>query len=523
MRHRGHIGLGEELVWKIGGEIAVEGAIHVVQAVGACPHVAVHHVGVERGKRSEELRRVGRLAELAKAAIIRERVDGLAAPGPRQQGRSLQRARHPLVQHAVGRAAQAGGNEPAVVLRCPGHHGSRIPAEQFVAAVAVQRHHHDVARHPRQVVARYDRHVGQWLPVVPDDFRQGAHHIRPQHALVQLHAEVLRHAPGKRTLVELGVVKAHGDRLDRRFALLRRQRGDERRVDAARQEDADGAIGHQSLAHGTARDPLHLGEHFLLMHRRLGGIRHVPVALHHAVTGARVERQPVRGRQREDALPHRHRRGHGLVREVGVDGARVHRRALRKQLEQGVQRRGEGQRCAAVGIEERLLTRPVAGQVQRAFRGIPDGQRKLPVDAANRLLESPPAHAMQQHFRVGMSAKPARRLEFRAQPLEIVDLAVEHDDVLRVVARHRLVAGDRQVDDGQPARAEADALARPHAAVIGAAMDHARVGALHTFALPPGPRADDSADGAHVSVPAPGHGAAPARASKYSPATRSHA
>ncbi len=64
------------------------------------------------------------------------------------------------------------------------------------------------------------------------------------------------------------------------------------------------------------------------------------------------------------------------------------------------------------------------------------------------------------------------RLDLGAQPTVVVDLAVEDDDVTAAVRSHRLVAGRRQVDDGQPAVDEADAGpgVLPQSDVVGPAM-----------------------------------------------------
>ena len=56
----------------------------------------------------------------------------------------------------------------------------------------------------------------------------------------------------------------------------------------------------------------------------------------------------------------------------------------------------------------------------------------------------------------------------------VVDLAVEHDLQRAVFVGHRLVRHRRQIDDRQPAVAEADAAVggHPEPAAIGAAVDH---------------------------------------------------
>ena len=57
----------------------------------------------------------------------------------------------------------------------------------------------------------------------------------------------------------------------------------------------------------------------------------------------------------------------------------------------------------------------------------------------------------------------------------IIDLAIVDDDVAARLRMHRLVAGRRDVDDGEPVVGEADATARvePDAAVVGTAIAYA--------------------------------------------------
>ena len=68
----------------------------------------------------------------------------------------------------------------------------------------------------------------------------------------------------------------------------------------------------------------------------------------------------------------------------------------------------------------------------------------------------------------------ALRFQVRTQRPVIVNLAVEDDDDLAVGARHRLRGAIRQIDDGKPAMAEADAAVRgqPFALAVGAARRH---------------------------------------------------
>ena len=69
---------------------------------------------------------------------------------------------------------------------------------------------------------------------------------------------------------------------------------------------------------------------------------------------------------------------------------------------------------------------------------------------------------------------PAERLELGADLGVVVDLAVEDELDRAVLVRHRLHRRVGEVDDRQPAEAEADAavVVDPGAAAVGAAVDH---------------------------------------------------
>ncbi len=64
----------------------------------------------------------------------------------------------------------------------------------------------------------------------------------------------------------------------------------------------------------------------------------------------------------------------------------------------------------------------------------------------------------------------AESLQFLAQFDEVVDLAVEDDDVTSIAAQHRLVAGRRQIQDRKAAKPQGDVILREHAVIVRTAM-----------------------------------------------------
>jgi hypothetical protein len=137
--------------------------------------------------------------------------------------------------------------------------------------------------------------------------------------------------------------------------------------------------------------------------------------------------------------------------------------------------RGEAQRAPVIGEVERLDAVGVAGEEHALKARVPDREG---VHAAQRVEHRGAAALpeMQQHLGVGLGAEHrALRRELVAQRTVVVDLAVEDDAEPAVGALHRLVGDGAQVDDRQPAMAEADAAlgAHPLARAVRSARGHA--------------------------------------------------
>jgi hypothetical protein len=79
---------------------------------------------------------------------------------------------------------------------------------------------------------------------VPDQTIEDPQGIRSHDQLVMVGAEVLRHPPRVRELVEIRLVEADGKGLDRPCRHAGHQRDDETGVDAARQERAERHVAH---------------------------------------------------------------------------------------------------------------------------------------------------------------------------------------------------------------------------------------------------------------------------------------
>ena len=167
-------------------------------------------------------------------------------------------------------------------------------------------------------------------------------------------------------------------------------------------------------------------------------------------------------------------RGDVAVSQVLIERRRVELSATAdpRVLEQGLELRGEHELAIRPRIEQRLLADPIAGQEQESPPLVPDreGEHAAKPPQASRpiLLEG-----MDDDLGVAPGGEPVSVcLQLGAQLEEIVDLAVERHPDRAVLVAHRLPAAG-QVDDAEPALAEADVALDVEPLVVGAAMREA--------------------------------------------------
>ena len=124
-------------------------------------------------------------------------------------------------------------------------------------------------------------------------------------------------------------------------------------------------------------------------------------------------------------------------------------------------------------VVERLDAEDVARAHQAAALFVPDDERVHAAQAVHEVV-APLLIAVHEHLGVRAAVEGvALRLEFRAQGLEVVDLAVEHDDDVAVLALHRLRARLGQIEDGKAAEAERHVAVKIRAAHVRAAVHDA--------------------------------------------------
>ena len=274
------------------------------------------------------------------------------------------------------------------------------------------------------------------------------------------------------------------------------------RIDAARQKNADGHVGHQMRRHAVADRLARLRAQLVLGYRRMvfidrGEVRERarlgPSTLAPAYPCARPKAfDAAQPRQRRwDEVP-RQEREHACRGYFAVDERCASQRGdLRRERDAAGARRDV----------QRLDAEAIACHRQRSFEAVPHRQREHPARAAER-RNAVADNQGQQHFRVGGGNKAdAGALEIGAQLAIVVNLAVVHDAVAAVGRRHRLVAARRGIDDGETPVHEQQSAIREDAFAVGTTVRQrraeisSRTGSVERAGLGPAEHATNAAHG----------------------------
>ena len=129
---------------------------------------------------------------------------------------------------------------------------------------------------------------------------------------------------------------------------------------------------------------------------------------------------------------------------------------------------------------------------------VPDGKREHSIDALEQLFPAPSPVAVQQRFGIGLREERKIRLQLLAQLEVVIDLAVEDQDRVAVLADHGLMAGGRKIDDGEPAESERGVVVGINAPIVRAAVAHQIRGAHHALGHLRRVRSDGSKNSAHI-------------------------
>ena len=230
---------------------------------------------------------------------------------------------------------------------------------------------------------------------------------------------------------------------------LGRHRRDERGVDAAGEEGADGDVGEEVHLDGLEEELVERVRKLLLGALELvpEGVE-LPVALRAdlAVLPDRVGG----GGELLDALEERAVVGQVAERHVVPEGLEVDFAVDEAGFEDALRLRGEGDVGAARGEEDGLLAHVVAGEEEAAVRGVPDGGAEHAAQVGEAVLALFLVE-VEDDLDVGARAEGvALRDELAAEVGAVVDFAVADEEDVALLVRDGLVSVGYAVDAEAP-------------------------------------------------------------------------
>ncbi len=187
-----------------------------------------------------------------------------------------------------------------------------------------------------------------------------------------------------------------------------------------------------------------------------------------------VESKNPAGQQLGDATPDAARRRHITEAKIGGERVAVDLARPAAMGHQRLELRAENDEPTETSPEQRLDAEAVARQREHTLTAIPQGEREHAAHAPRRLLEPPNGASLGDHLGIGMAAEgPARRQKVGAQLLRVIELTIVVEDETAAGRHHRLPAGRREVDDGEPALGKPKACVAidPYIAFVGTAVD----------------------------------------------------
>ena len=296
--------------------------------------------------------------------------------------------------------------------------------------------------------------------------------------------QVPGHRPGIARLIVVLFLKADREGPHRVGRAGLHQRDDGGRVHAARQKSAQRHVGHHLLGHGLPKHPVQDLHRVLRCAHEAPGftilddLAHMPVARgrrQRPANGMTTHREPGPRHQLVHTLVDRVRRGNGAKPHQQRQGGAIHRCIEVRMGPQGLDLGAKDQSLALPAVIQRLLSNAVARQSETGRGAIPQRQGEHAHRLAQGRFKPPSLDARQQGFGVGGASPRCRAgqaLQFAAPVQVVVDLAVERQHVAPRGRGHGLMAGRRQVHDGQATVRERDApgLIRPHTCIVRPAM-----------------------------------------------------
>jgi len=429
MRHAHDVGVAEELVAEIVAEF--EPRQGLAQVPGSRPPVPG-----ERGRRrlkvtlrgAEEIPHGSAREESANEMVDarrRRRLEGgePIEPRSRQQGPGHRPEPRDSATDGRGQRGHHGAREPE-----RGRAPEMIVAPEDLVAPEAREHHREPGFSSRAGDAPGIEPVDRGLVHGSEEGAQVGEDVgRAQQHLVVIGADPRCHAPGVRRFRESPLLEGHGERGQGLRPAFRGQRRERGRVDASREEDAEGHVADEVQAHRlfeplAGRDDRVRGRPRRRPPRGFHGAVEIPVALDAGAAGADL--QDVPGREGAHVLDRGQGRRHASplekARESFAAGLVGHQAAADDGRDLG----SEEHAPAVLMPVERLDAEPVAGEEKRG-RGprlkICEPEH-APQPGERRL--SPRVEGAEQHLGVAPRAEALGRAELGAQLAIVVRLSV---------------------------------------------------------------------------------------------------
>ena len=176
--------------------------------------------------------------------------------------------------------------------------------------------------------------------------------------------------------------------------------------------------------------------------------------------------------------------------------------------------RGEGEALLVLEVIEGLGPEAVPRQDQLAGGRVQEPEGEHAVQARQQALWTLVDHGLEQHFRIAAGPKGnAATFQFGPELAEIVDLAVEHQDVAATLVPHRLMTALIEVDQREPGMGQPKAVTNEAPLGVGPSVQE-RVHRSLELGLtdagsPTRPLVEHPENSAHDGVPLPTFGRVP--------------
>ena len=244
------------------------------------------------------------------------------------------------------------------------------------------------------------------------------------------------------------------------------------RIHARAQKAADLNIGNLVRAHGIREHFLYTIGPFVKRQRFVNLVLKLVVARRFKRARGKVPRKPAGGLQLIHAFEQGFLVGKVLIRQIIRNFFAHNFFHETRMIQETLDFRAEQKLPVFVVVVERLDAEDVARAEQLTRLRVPNDEREHAAQLIKHAA-TPFLVAVKDGLGVGMRGKRvARRQQFFAKLLVVVDFAVEHNDLRAVFVRHGL-ASALKVDNGQATMRQRHEIVHVERGVIGTAMRNA--------------------------------------------------